>query len=322
MVEMENVSKIFPSGDGVHDLTLSIEPGSIFGFIGPSGSGKTTTVRLLASILEPSGGRVRVLGEAPSSFRPETRNRIGYMPQRSVLYPNLSVWENLRFFASLYGLSRDRQPLERVLDFVELTGHEEKRVADISGGMRRRLSLAAALVHEPELLFLDEPTAGIDPVLRRKLWDHFEALRSNGRTLFVTTQYVGEAAYCDYVGVLADGRLLMVDTPTGLRHAAFGGDVIHVEFPTPPTEALLMEMTQGISGTSYEFRSARVARIVVDEAADALPALGAWLSEHDVEVEAYEEYLPPFDDVFVEVIEEHRSNGSPEVAEPTELAHV
>lgn len=304
---MEGVSKVFDSGDGVHELTLDIHAGTIFGFIGPSGSGKTTTVRLLTSILEPTSGSVRVLGQTPSAFTSETRNRLGYMPQRSVLYPGLSVWENLRFFASLYGAGGDKEALHNVLEFVELDGHEHKRVDQISGGMRRRLSLATALVHQPELVFLDEPTAGIDPVLRRKFWDHFESSRSEGRTLFITTQYVGEAAYCDYVGVLADGRLLTVDTPAGLRKSAFGGDVIEVVFSRPPTELVVQDMSGAVSASDHTYEASRTVRLVVDDAGEALPLLGAWIADQGIEVETFEQHLPPFDDVFVEVIERHRA---------------
>ena len=324
IAEMKNVSKVFASGDGVHGINLSIPGGSIFGFIGPSGSGKTTTVRLLTSILDPSEGDVRVMGEDPSRFTERTRSRIGYMPQRSVLYPNLSVWENLRFFASLYGIGRDRSPLDKVLELVELDRHDRKRVSQISGGMRRRLSLAAALVHDPDLIFLDEPTAGIDPVLRRKMWDHFESLRAEGRTLFVTTQYVGEAAYCDYVGVLAEGRLLLVDTPTGLRHAAFGGDVIHVDFPAPPARELVARIAAAVGASDHGFLSGRRVRFVVEEASEALPLLGAFVNDEGVDVDAFEEFLPPFDDVFVELIEQHRANDetSDEAEESDELIHV
>ena len=305
IAEMKNVSKVFASGDGVHGINLSIPSGSIFGFIGPSGSGKTTIVRLLTSILEPTEGDVRVMGEDPANFTEETRSQIGYMPQRSVLYPNLSVWENLRFFASLYGIGRDRSALDKVLELVELDSHERKRVSQISGGMRRRLSLAAALVHDPDLIFLDEPTAGIDPVLRRKMWDHFESLRSEGRTLFVTTQYVGEAAYCDYVGVLADGKLLLVDTPTGLRHAAFGGDVIHIDFSAQPAQDLVARVAVAVGASQHAFVSDRRVKLVVEEASEALPLLGSFVSDEKIDVEAYEEFQPPFDDVFVELIEQH-----------------
>lgn len=306
------VSKVFPSGDGVHDLDLTIAEGSIFGFIGPSGSGKTTTVRLLTGVVEPTGGSVEVMGTDPAHFDAEARGRLGYMPQLSVLYPNLSVEENLRFFSSIYGVSHRAAGSRRrkVLDFVELTDHETKRVSNISGGMQRRLSLAAALVHDPTLIFLDEPTAGVDPVLRRRFWDHFTDLRDEGRTIFVTTQYVGEAAYCDQVGVLADGRLLLVETPDGLRRAAFGGDVIDIEFTQPPKPALVTDVQGVVSASSSETTSRRGLRLVVEEAAVALPELTAWLASQEVEIEQAEEYLPPYDDVFVELVERFRLNGT------------
>lgn len=308
VVAMHDVSKVFDSGDGVRRLNLAIEEGTIFGFVGPSGSGKTTAVRLLTSILKPTRGSVEVLGERPSEFRAATRNRIGYMPQQSVLYPSLSVWENLRFFASLYGIGRDGAALDAVLEFVELEGHKHKKVSQISGGMQRRLSLAAALVHDPELIFLDEPTAGIDPVLRRKLWDRFEDLRDTGHTLFVTTQYVGEAAYCDYVGVLADGRLVLVDTPEGLRTAAFGGEVLDVEFTRPPGADTLEELGELIEATRTDVIAPQMARFVLPDVSDVLPALGAWAGGRENLIAGYEQYLPPFDDVFVEVIEQHRAS--------------
>lgn len=306
-----SVSKIFDSGDGIHGIDLTVPPGTIVGFIGPSGSGKTTAVRLMTGILEPTQGRLSVLGEIPSHFDPATRQRLGYMPQHSVLYPNLSVWENLNFLASLYGAAhRDRTTLSSALEFVELDGHESKRVADISGGMKRRLALAATLIHEPELIFLDEPTAGIDPILRRKFWDHFTALTDSGKTLIVTTQYVGEAAYCDYVAVLADGELLLVETPDGLRRAAYGGDIVNLELVDRPDPALIERIAATAAAIECTPMGARGLKLIVDEAAVALPRLSAWLGEHGVEIDQAEEFLPPFDDVFVELVSRYRrENG-------------
>ncbi len=302
-------AKVFPSGDGVRDLDLSIPHGSIFGFIGPSGSGKTTTVRMFTGAAVPTAGRVDVFGRNPARFDTATRARIGYMPQRSVLYPDLSVLENLRFLASLYGPPDDRR-LAEVLEFVELTGHASKKVRETSGGMQRRLSLAGALAHDPDVVFLDEPTAGIDPVLRRKFWDHFTALTDDDHTLFVTTQYVGEAAYCDYVGVLADGRLVTVETPEGLRRAAYGGDLIDLAFRDRPPPELLAEVQEFAGALSATSSSPLAVRLVVDEAATVLPALGAWLGERRIEIEMAEEHIPPFDDVFVKIVERHRAEAA------------
>lgn len=308
-VVARSVGKTFASGDGISNLDLEVPAGTIVGFVGPSGSGKTTVVRLMTGVLAPTSGSLEVLGSNPLEFDAATRNRLGYMPQHSVLYPSLSVWENLTFFASLYGSEwRGTDVLSEVLEFVELDGHEQKRVEQISGGMKRRLALACTLVHEPDLMFLDEPTAGIDPLLRRKFWDRFTALKEQGKTLIVTTQYVGEAAYCDYVAVLANGELLLVETPDGLRRAAFGGDVIHIDFTERPNEQLKHDVEQVTGASQCDYRNGRGLRIVVEEAAVALPALSAWLGEHNIAIEQAEEYLPPFDDVFVEIVSESRND--------------
>jgi ABC-2 type transport system ATP-binding protein len=200
--------------------------------------------------------------------------------------------------------------LREVLEFVELYEARGKLVRNISGGMQRRLSLAAILVYELKLIFLDEPTAGIDPVLRRKFWERFRLLQKHGRTLFITTQYVGEAAYCDLVGVLARGRLLALDTPDKLRYRAFGGDIVDLM----SEERLTFEHRQILSELPYVRKDAeRVddshVRLTVDEAATAVPRLIEWCRTNNVPVRAVEEYLPPFDDVFVQIVEEAAARG-------------
>jgi ABC-2 type transport system ATP-binding protein len=169
-------------------------------------------------------------------------------------------------------------------------------------GMQRRLSLASTLVHDPDFLLLDEPTAGIDPVLRRKFWDHFASLRDEGRTLFVTTQYVGEAAYCDRVGVLADGKLVAVDTPDGLRRRAFGGDVVDVSMASPISATDLEEMTRIVEASRSQRLDLKTVRLTVPNAGDAAPLVSSWALEKGLEVETVDEYRPAFDDVFVELV--------------------
>jgi ABC-2 type transport system ATP-binding protein len=303
-VRARGLTRTFPSGVGVHGLDLEVATGTIFGFIGPSGSGKTTTVRLLTGVLAPDSGELSVMGTRPVDFDRTERTRLGYMPQRSVLYPDLSLWENLGFCASLFGMPwrGRRRRMDQVMDLVELTDAKTRLMRDASMGMQRRLSLASTLVHDPDFLLLDEPTAGIDPVLRRKFWDHFASLRDEGRTLFVTTQYVGEAAYCDRVGVLADGKLVAVDTPDGLRRRAFGGDVVDVSMASPISATDLEEMTRIVEASRSQRLDLKTVRLTVPNAGDAAPLVSSWALEKGLEVETVDEYRPAFDDVFVELV--------------------
>ncbi len=316
-IRTHELTKRFDDEVAVDQVTMTIPRGSIFGFIGPSGCGKTTTMRLLLGIYQATGGVVEVLGRSPDAFTTADRQRIGYMPQIFVMYPDLTIWENLNFAASLYGVPLRRyQRFQELLDLVELTGHAGKRARDISGGMRQRLSLAAALVHNPELLFLDEPTAGIDPVLRNKFWEHFHNLKSQGRTLFVTTQYVGEAAYCDYVGVMADGRLLMVETPDDLRRRALGGHVIRIkpEHLLDYREIEDLRTQPFVLNRQVNINNDLSLQLVVDETTTAMPAIMAWMDERGHTVEEAGEYNPPFDDVFVMLLEQEAARQERETA--------
>ncbi len=228
---IDDASVQFADQLAVDGISLTVPAGIILGIIGPSGSGKTTTIRLLTGALTPTSGTVTVLGEEPRRFRRQTRERIGYMPQSFTLYPDLTVRENVDFVASLFGMlwrSRRRRTRE-VLELVDLWDVRGRRAGRLSGGMQRRLELAGALVHDPALLFLDEPTAGIDPLLRGRVWDELHRLRDEGRTLLVTTQYLNEAESCDQVALIAVGRLIALATPAELRRLAAGGDVIEIE---------------------------------------------------------------------------------------------
>jgi ABC-2 type transport system ATP-binding protein len=312
VIHTDRVEKKFGREFAVREVTFDVPKARIFGFIGPSGSGKTTTIRMLAGLYAPSGGEIEVFGQSPRRFSRATRQRIGYLPQHFVLYPNLSIWENLNFIASIYGLSLfdgRANKLGRLLELVELSEHKHKLARNISGGMQRRLSLAATLIHDPELVFLDEPTSGVDPVLRQKLWDHFRDLKNEGRTLFVTTQYVSEAAYCDLVGVISEGRLQVVDTPQGLRQRAFGGDLIDFIMAGP----LDFECMTALSSLPYvRGQVTRVSeshvRLTVDRAKTSIPRLLNWCRENDLAVNSVEEFVPSFDEVFVELLNKERDH--------------
>ena len=311
VVQAQQLTKTFGEEVAVDSLTMNVPRGSIFGFIGPSGCGKTTTVRMMTGVHKPTSGQVSVLGKDPYKFSKSDREKIGYLIQSFVLYPELNVWENLNFTASFYGVSLfgRAKRFNKLLEFVELAEDKGKLASALSGGMKRRLSLAATLVHNPELLFLDEPTAGIDPLLRRKFWDYFKELQNEGHTLFVTTQYVGEAAYCDLVGVMYDGKLLMVETPENLRKKAFGGEIVSIK----TKEWVRFESRKKLESLPFVHGKIKMVSdqeidLIVDEASTAIPALLEACKAERIEIETIEEISPPFDDVFVKLIEKEANN--------------
>jgi ABC-2 type transport system ATP-binding protein len=302
VVLVDDASVRFADQLAVDGISLTVQPGTILGVIGPSGAGKTTTIRLLTGALTPTSGEVRVLGEEPRSFRRQTREHIGYMPQSFMLYPDLTVRENVDFVASLFGMlffSRRRRTRE-VLELVDLWSVRRRRAGRLSGGMQRRLELACVLVHDPTLLFLDEPTAGIDPMLRGQVWQELHRLRDAGRTLLITTQYLEEAESCDRVALIAGGRLIAFGTAHELRQDAFGGDIVVVQTAAPfDGEALrslpfVRQVRQDEPG--------RLAVIVADagtglpEAVDAIQAGGG-------EIVSAREERPSFDQVFATLVE-------------------
>jgi ABC-2 type transport system ATP-binding protein len=296
------VGKQFDDRWIVRGLDVDIAPGTILGMVGPSGCGKTTTVRLATGTYRPDEGEVLVLGSDPTAMPTSQRTGIGYLPQAPVLFDDLSLWENLNFHASLNGVTwRRRKRLHEMLALVDLDGEERKLVRNASGGMQRRLALAAALVHDPAMLILDEPTAGIDPLLRRQIWDHFRMLSEQGRTLIVTTQHVNEAAHCDVVVVLDEGRVVAVGTPDELRRTAVGGEAVVLGFAAPVDDAVLTEL--GRHGCrAAERLDEQSVRIVVEQSSTDLPELLRRLDEQGITVEESADVPIDWDEVFIALI--------------------
>jgi len=236
VVITENLTRRFGDFVAVDHVSFAVEAGEIVGYLGPNGSGKTTTIRMLLGLLEPSDGRATVLGFDAFRQSEQVRARAGYMSQKFALYDDLTVWENLAFYGGVYGI-REKKQIEATLALVGLAGHGSELARALSAGWRQRLALAIALVHQPKLLFLDEPTSGVDPAARRVFWDLIYELAGGGVTVFVTTHYMDEAEYCGRVGIMRDGRLLAFDTPAALKAIVIPGEVWEVR-AEPLNEAL------------------------------------------------------------------------------------
>jgi ABC-2 type transport system ATP-binding protein len=301
LITMRGVSRGFDGRLVVRDIDLAVPSGTILGIIGPSGSGKTTTIRMLTGALAPTAGEIDVLGERPVAFRRSTRERIGYMPQLFTLYPDLSARENVDFVGSMFGMlwPRRRSRTKGVLKLLELWDARKKRASALSGGMQRRLELACALVHDPTLLILDEPTVGLDPLLRGTVWGELHRLRNAGRTILVTTQYVNEAEECDAVALIAEGRLLAVAQPADLRRQAMGGEVIEIE-TAGLFDGSVLETEPGVINVRQ--LDARRLHVTVHDAATGMPAVVDAVGRNGAEVASARELKLSFDDVFAALV--------------------
>ena len=238
MINAVNLTKRFKNFMAVNDVSLQVEKGQIFGLLGPNAAGKTTVIRMLCGIIECDEGKVRLNGKSVSKAKTD----FGYVAQHFGQYEDLSVWENLAFYASMYDIT-DKSWLDTLLDRYELTQFKEQLAGTLSGGYKRRMALACALAHEPEILFLDEPTAGIDPLTRKLLWDDFYRLSTEGKTLFVTTHYMEEAQRCHQLAFLSAGHKVAEGSPETIKQALNNASVYSVNIPyLPELRDALMEL--------------------------------------------------------------------------------
>jgi ABC-2 type transport system ATP-binding protein len=303
LVQTSGLTKKFGGLIAVDHMNLSVKAGEIFGFLGPNGAGKTTTVRILCGLMMPTSGNATVVGHDVVKEPEEVKQRIGYMPQAYGLYDDLTVEENLEFFGSVYRVPSDerRKRADEILQLVRLEESRKQFAGQLSGGMKRRLSLAVSMVHNPELLILDEPTAGIDPPLRRIFWEYFRQLNKRGVTFFINTHYMDEAELCDRLALISYGRLVSVGSPTELKRKAIGGERVElVTADLPRTDAILKdsELVREINTSDGGIQ------LIVDEAASAIPRLTSLLREQGVEVLQVRQLQPSLEDVFIKLVQE------------------
>ena len=303
VVETSGLTKLFGSLVAVDHVDLCVKAGEVFGFLGPNGAGKTTTVRILCGLMAPTSGSALVVGHDVVREPEEVKQRIGYMPQSYGLYDDLTVEENLNFFGSIYRVPSDerRKRADEILQLVRLQEFRKQFSGRLSGGMKRRLSLAVSLIHNPELLILDEPTAGIDPPLRRVFWEYFRHLNQLGVTFFINTHYMDEAELCDRLALINYGRLVAVGTPTELKRKTIGGERIElVTADLSKTQEILRDSDFAGEVTVSD----GAIRLIVDEAASAIPRVTSFLRERGVEVLQVRQLQPSLEDVFIRLVQE------------------
>jgi ABC-2 type transport system ATP-binding protein len=297
-VVVEGLVKRFGDFTAVDHISLQTSPGEIFGFLGPNGAGKSTTIRMLCGLLRPSEGRAHVAGFDVARQSEEVRKNIGYMSQKFSLYNDLRAIENLRLFAGLYNVPShvlsDR--IDWALEMAGLEGREASLTGTLAGGWKQRLALGCAVLHRPPILFLDEPTSGVDPVSRRQFWDLIHQMAAEGVTVFVTTHYMDEAEYCNRLALIYRGRLVALGTPTELKRTSLRGELLlaEVEPLGPALEAL--EQAPGVEDVAV-FGSAL--HLVVKNAESLIPALRSHLENSNLQVHRLQPIRPTLEDVFV-----------------------
>lgn len=300
-VEAVDLTMRFGAFTAVDRLSFSVRRGEIFGFLGPNGSGKTTTIRLLCGLLTPTSGQAVVAGRTVGKENQAVKSRVGYMSQRFSLYQDMTVRENIDFFSGAYGVPRAQRPARRdwALTLAGLKGEERRMTRDLSGGMKQRLALACAVLHEPEVVFLDEPTAGVDPLSRRRFWDLIYSLSDQGITVFVTTHYMDEAEHCHTLGLLYYGRLIAIGSPGELRSGMRAGEVLETECDQPIRALALF---QGVAGIRPSFFGDRL-HLLVDDAEAARPWIVDRLQREGHRIHRVERVPLSIEDVFIAMIE-------------------
>ncbi|HQF62481.1 MAG TPA: ABC transporter ATP-binding protein [Anaerolineaceae bacterium] len=311
-IQAESLTKIYPNQRGLpalRDLDLTIPAGILFGLVGPDGAGKTTALRILSSVMLPTSGAVHVLGYDTRRQPDPIRQKIGYMPQNFSLYPDLTVAENLNFFADIQQVSpeRKRSRIPEMLRFTRLQDFQTRRAAKLSGGMKKKLALACALVHEPQILILDEPSTGVDPVSRRELWVILSAVAEQGVTVLVSTPYMDEAERCHQVGVLYQGQMMAVGTPDELKQS-LPFEILELKVSPRKRMRQIAAETPGVIEWRPVGDTLRLTT-AIGSAQTVLRQLSRRLNQEDVQVHILRQTRSTMEDVFVHLVNIERGRS-------------
>jgi len=310
-VVVKNLEKRFGSFIAVNRVSFEVGVGEIFGFLGPNGAGKSTTIRMLCGILAPSGGEGTVAGYDVLGEAEKIKAHIGYMSQKFSLYEDLTVEENIDFYSGIYRIPREKKKARKdwVIEMAGLKEHRSSKTAILSGGWKQRLSLGCAILHEPPIIFLDEPTSGVDPISRRQFWDLIYELSGKGVTVFVTTHYMDEAEYCDRIGLIYRGELIALGSPETLKNELMQEDILEVISDRPQDAMVDLEGVEGVKESALFGKGLHVVVSNADQAADSVRKR---LQAKGYRIERIEKIVPSLEDVFVSLIEARDRAGEPQ----------
>ena len=302
-VEAVELTKKFGDFTAVDRVSFTIRRGEIFGFLGPNGAGKTTTIRMLLGLLRPTSGHAQVLGFDVVRQTDEVKKRIGYMSQRFSLYNDLTVEENLNFYGRTYGVKNQqlRGRKAYILEMAGLEGRERELTKNLSGGWKQRLALGTAIIHEPEMVFLDEPTAGVDPISRRAFWDLLYELADGGTTIFVTTHYMDEAEHCQRLAFIHGGRIVARGSPREIKENVMRGQVLEIDCDQP--EAAILALRQLGLFDEVALYGALI-HVIAEDGEDHEPTIIKTLRDGGIRVESVDPIAPSLEDVFVSSLKE------------------
>lgn len=301
-VIVRNLEKRFDHFTAVDRISFEVARGEIFGFLGPNGAGKSTTIRMLCGILAPSGGEGAVVGFDVRTQAEEIKAHIGYMSQKFSLYEDLTVEENIDFYGGIYRIppEKKKERKEWVIEMAGLGQHRKSMTGVLSGGWKQRLALGCAILHEPPIVFLDEPTSGVDPISRRKFWDMIHEMAERGVTVFVTTHYMDEAEYCDRLGLIYRGRLVASGTPEHLKKDLMREELLEVVCDRSPDA---MELIEKLSGVKEVALFGKYLHVVTPDGGAVEGSIRSHLTQNGFTVQSVEKIVPTLEDVFVSLIE-------------------
>lgn len=307
-IDVKNLTKRFGNFVAVDDVSFTVEKGEIFGFLGANGAGKSTTIRMLCGLLMPTSGSATVGGFDIVKDSDNVKRAIGYMSQKFALYSDLTVDENLNFFGGVYGLRGDKLAERKrfVLEMAHLTGEQYRLTGPLPGGVKQRLSLGCAIIHEPKIVFLDEPTGGVDPMMRREFWEGINALAHDGMTVLVTTHLLDEAEYCNDIILIDAGRLIAQGTPSQLKHNYLRDPLLQIDTSDPGRAMAIAGTAPGVLGASL-FGTALHLKVESEDAARKY--LPEFFARQGVTLSNIERITPSLEDVFIHLLERPKTPG-------------